>query len=194
MMGKLEVALWNCNKSTFKYGAISLRNRCFFLYTKQSLSRGESGVNADLSELVDFEIQASREPQPYHILILQMTKGKTNGIATLFGRVMRAMHTEWVTSVHHFQIGRQSTRKHWSDSEKKRYSRIKKVIDIVSGLEAQHNSILLATILSHVDDIFKTRCNGAISTFISWSSNNAIQIAPPHTTCPATVTPQTAEV
>jgi hypothetical protein len=43
-----------------------------------------------LSELVDFEIQASREPQPYHILILQMTEGKTNGIAPLFGRVMRA--------------------------------------------------------------------------------------------------------
>jgi hypothetical protein len=89
MMGKLEVALWNRNKSTFKYGAISLHNCCFFLYTKQSLSRGESGVNADLSELVDFEIEA---------------------------------------------------------------------------------------------------------TFISWSSKNAIQIAPPHTTCPATVTRQTAEV
>jgi hypothetical protein len=43
---------------------------------------------ADLSELVDFKLQVSREPQPYHILILQMTEGKTNGIATLFGRVM----------------------------------------------------------------------------------------------------------
>ena len=101
-----------------------------------------------------------------------------------------AMHTEWVTSVHHFQIGGQSTRKHWSDSEKKRYSRIKKVIDIVSGLEAQHNSIPLATILLQLDYIFKTRCNGAISTFISWSSKNAIQIALPHTTCPANIPPQ----
>jgi len=89
MMKKLEVALWERNKSTFKYGAISLRNRFFFLYTKQSLSRGESGVMADLSELIDFKLQVSREPQPYHILILQMTEGKTNGLATLFGRVMR---------------------------------------------------------------------------------------------------------
>ena len=56
-MKKLDVSLWERNKYTFKYGAVSLHNLFFFLYTKQSLSKGENGVMADLSELVDFKLQ-----------------------------------------------------------------------------------------------------------------------------------------
>lgn len=102
-----------------------------------------------------------------------------------------AIHTEWLTKTHHFHTGGATTRKHWSDSEKKRYSRVKHVIDLVLCLEAQYNSIPLASILSQVDQVFKTLCNGAISTFISWSSKNAIQIVSPHPASPTATTTAT---
>jgi hypothetical protein len=99
-----------------------------------------------------------------------------------------AMHTEWLTSIHHFHTGGATARKHWSDFEKKRYNRVKRVIELVLCLEAKHNSIPLASILSQLDHLFKTHGNGSISTFITWSSKNAIPIKSPPTILPAATT------
>jgi hypothetical protein len=121
---------------------------------------------------------------------------KTYRVPGKFASVM-AMNHEWVTFVHHFQTGGVLARKHWSESERKRYSRIKIVMDLTLHFQAKHNSVPLATILEHMDCVFKTKCNGAISTFISWSSNNEIQIpSPPATSPPAAsrATTQIAEV
>jgi hypothetical protein len=99
-----------------------------------------------------------------------------------------AMHTEWLTSIHHFHTEGTPARKHWRDFEKKRYNRVKRVIDLVLCLEAKYNSIPLASILSQLDHLFKTHCNGSISAFITWSSKNAIQIKSPPTTSPTATT------
>jgi hypothetical protein len=93
----IEEAMFEHSAGTLLNGTVSLRNRFFHLYTKQALQRAESPFEADLSDLVCFRHQNSREPHPYLILILQMFEGKTNGDNVLFGRVLRHKREEECT-------------------------------------------------------------------------------------------------
>ena len=88
---KIEEWLWNNANCTASFGASSLRNRFQFLATLCGVLRSESLFKADLSDLCDIIIdsEVSKEPSPYHIVVLQIGEGKQNADKNIFGRFMR---------------------------------------------------------------------------------------------------------
>jgi hypothetical protein len=84
----IEQELFNrhCNAPLFSLG--SLRDRFCFLLSTFGILRGESLFKADLSDLCDF-IKANDGLHICHVLVLRIAMGKTNGLKTLYGRVMR---------------------------------------------------------------------------------------------------------
>jgi len=51
--------------------------------------RSESMYLADLSDLCDFLFHQTLEPDPYHVSVLRIGRGKTNKANNIFGRAMR---------------------------------------------------------------------------------------------------------
>ncbi len=53
--------------------------------------RSESLFKADLSDLMDINLEPSltKEPSPYHILIMRIGEGKQNSDKTIYGRCIR---------------------------------------------------------------------------------------------------------
>ena len=66
----------------------ALRNRFCFLMSNGGILRGESLFNCELSDLCDL-VKGDEGPHPCHILVMRIAMGKTNGLKTLYGRVMR---------------------------------------------------------------------------------------------------------
>ena len=67
----------------------SLRDRFCFLMTFSGILRGESLFNCDLSDLCDVIHESPSSGIAVHILVMRIAQGKTNGLKTLYGRVMR---------------------------------------------------------------------------------------------------------
>ena len=86
---RIELFMWNFHNATSSYGASSLRDRFQYLFTYNGVLRMESLYKADLSDLCDFIYHQKREQDPYHILIMRISDGKTNANKIVFGRVMR---------------------------------------------------------------------------------------------------------
>jgi len=63
---------------TPSFGASSLRDRFQFLMSLCGVLRSESLFKADLSDLMDIKLesQLTKEPFPYHVLILRIGEGK----------------------------------------------------------------------------------------------------------------------
>ena len=91
---KMENFMWKVNSNTASYGASALRDRFQFLMTLSGVLRSESLYKADLADLCDFIYHQNRERDPYHILILRVSTGKTNADKILYGRVMRHLLVE----------------------------------------------------------------------------------------------------
>jgi hypothetical protein len=87
---KIEELMWERNKTQKIWHVGSLRDRMFFLFTKNGLLHGELLIRADLSDLFDF-IKSDEKPpgRDGHILILQMFEGKANTGKTVWVRAMR---------------------------------------------------------------------------------------------------------
>ena len=86
---RMERFMWKYGSGTAVFGASALRDRFQFLMTLSGVLRSESLYKADLADLCDFKYKQSRERDPYHILILRVSTGKTNADKILYGRVMR---------------------------------------------------------------------------------------------------------
>lgn len=86
---RIEVFMWNFNNATLSYGASSLRDRFQYLFTYNGVLRSECLYKADLSDLCDFKYHQKSERDPYHILIMRISDGKSNANKIVFGRVMR---------------------------------------------------------------------------------------------------------
>ena len=91
-LAAIEEEFWKQSATgTLRQAMLSLRNRSFYLFTKQGILRGESLWYAELSDMFDFHYKAQEEPQAYHGLLLQIRISKTTRKEdrTLYGRVFR---------------------------------------------------------------------------------------------------------
>ena len=88
---KIEKYLWEYNNMTPSFGASSLRDRFQFLMSLCGVLRSESLFKADLSDLMDIKLesQLTKEPSPYHVLILRIGEGKQNSDKSIYGRCIR---------------------------------------------------------------------------------------------------------
>lgn len=87
---RIERALFfhNSQAKTARMSIAATRDRYMLLQTIYGILRGESIIKCDLSDLCDILL----EDQGIHecrILIMRIVTGKTNGLKTLYGRVMR---------------------------------------------------------------------------------------------------------
>ena len=89
-ISRIEYYMWHYNNSSSLAScASSLRDRYHYLAILQGVLRSESMYLADLSDLTDFKFQQKLEPDPYHVTVLSIGRGKTNQAKTIFGRMMR---------------------------------------------------------------------------------------------------------
>ena len=85
----IEAWLWQHNAASSTYFSLaSIRDRFVFLLSTHAILRGESMFLADLSDFSDLVIENEGSSE-CHVLVLQVDTGKTNGLKTLYGRVMR---------------------------------------------------------------------------------------------------------
>jgi hypothetical protein len=88
---KLEEHLFNLGIDTNRKRTVfaSLRNRMIFLFSTKGIVRGETFFNAELSDLLTFEVEKEDDMSPFMVLILQFSVGKVNKGSKLFARVGR---------------------------------------------------------------------------------------------------------
>ena len=84
----IENKLFTRNSHSRKFCQSALRDRFCFLMTNGGILRGESLLNCELSDLCDL-VKTDEGTHQCHILVMQIAVGKTNGLKTLYGRVMR---------------------------------------------------------------------------------------------------------
>jgi len=85
---QIEQELFKRNAFSRKFCQGALRDRLCFLMSNGGILRGESLFNCELSDLCD-PVKVDEGPHPCHILVMRIAIGKTNGLKTLYGRVMR---------------------------------------------------------------------------------------------------------
>ncbi len=85
----IEKVLFDHHGATQVYGISALRDRFCFNMTTSGILRGESLFKADLSDLCDLIHKDTTNGQEVHIMVMRIAIGKTNGLKTLYGRVMR---------------------------------------------------------------------------------------------------------
>ena len=88
---RIEEWLWEYNNSTVSFGASSLRDRFHFLMSLGAVLRSELLFKADLADWCDvyLNVDTTKEPTPYHIVVLCIGEGKQNSDKSVFGRIMR---------------------------------------------------------------------------------------------------------
>ena len=84
----IEEWFWNHNAASSTFSLSSMRDRFVFLLTTHAYLRGESMFLSDLSDYCDLVIE-NEGCSECHVLVLQVDTGKTNGLKTLYGRVLR---------------------------------------------------------------------------------------------------------
>jgi hypothetical protein len=84
----IEKELFGRHAFSRKFCQGALRDRFCFLMTNGGILRGESLFNCELSDLCDL-MKPDDGPHLCHILVMRIAIGKTNGLKTLYGRVMR---------------------------------------------------------------------------------------------------------
>ena len=88
-VAKIEYYLWEYASKNIASCASALRDRYHYLMTLGGVLRSESMYLADLSDLCDFIFHQTLEPDPYHVSVLRIGRGKTNKANNIFGRAMR---------------------------------------------------------------------------------------------------------
>lgn len=84
----IEKWLWEHNSESTIFSLSSIRDRFVFLLSTHAILRGESVFLSDLSDYCDLVVDQAGCSE-CQILVLQVDTGKTNGLKTLYGRVMR---------------------------------------------------------------------------------------------------------
>jgi hypothetical protein len=84
----IKKELFERNALSRKFCQGAFRDRFCFLMTNGEILRGESLFNCELSDICDL-VKNDGGPHPCQILVLRIAIGKTNGLKTLYGRVMR---------------------------------------------------------------------------------------------------------
>jgi hypothetical protein len=90
---RIELNLFDNNKTSSFYCQGSLRDRFCFLMTFCGILRGESLFKCELSDLCDIVIEEGVLAK-HHILVMRIATGQTNGLKTLYGRVLRHRQVE----------------------------------------------------------------------------------------------------
>jgi hypothetical protein len=88
-LAEMEHELFNRHKNTAIYSVVSLRDRFCFNMTTNGILRGESLFKCDLSDLCDVIHKDSATGQNIMVMVMRIAVGKTNGLKTLYGRVIR---------------------------------------------------------------------------------------------------------
>jgi Centromere DNA-binding protein complex CBF3 subunit, domain 2 len=86
-VGPMERLLFRINDDS-EQAIGSLRDRFMLLMTTFGILRGESLIKCELSDLCDVVLD-NQGVHDIHILVIRIMTGKTNGLKTLFGRVIR---------------------------------------------------------------------------------------------------------
>lgn len=89
----IEEWLWEHNALLPIFSLASIRDRFVFLLSTHAILRGESLFLSDLSDYCDLVVENAGCSE-CHVLVLQVDTGKTNGLKTLYGRVVRHKHVE----------------------------------------------------------------------------------------------------